>query len=38
LLEIKRLPFIKQYVRGKRLKSIITMNNNVTDILLYLGA
>ena len=27
-----QLPFIKQYVLGNRLKTIITMTNNLTDM------
>ena len=30
---MKQLPSIKQYVRGKHLKIIITMTNNVTDTI-----
>jgi len=35
MLQMKQLPCIKQYVLGRRLKSIITITNNLQ---VYLGA
>ena len=32
---MRQLPCIKQYVQGKRLKSIESMTNNLTNIVLY---
>ena len=41
LLQIKQLPCIKQYVQGQCLKTMITMTNNLTDMIFdesfYLG-
>jgi len=38
---MKQLPCIKQYVLGQRLKTILTMTNNLTDTIFddsfYLG-
>jgi len=31
---MKQLPCIKQYVLGERLKTIITMTNDLTDTIL----
>jgi len=33
LIQIKQLPCIKQFEHGKRLQTIITMTNNLTDMI-----
>ena len=42
IVQMKELPCIKQYVLKKRLETIITMTNNLTDMIFddkfYLGA